>query len=111
MAFLTVAGIDMQAISMEELDTEYIGEETRSYAGPMRTSIRGEYRGWRFTHLEMAPASYEALRAATALKAHVACSGTGLPAATTCSVTIDSAPFVHQGVGHLLVPSITLREV
>lgn len=112
MAFLTVAGIDLQATAVEELEAERFGSQRRAYSGALRTAIHAERRGWRVTHLEMSKANYEALRAAVALGQHVACSGDGLPAALTCSVSVNGSPYLHKGAApHMIVPSLTIVEV
>lgn len=75
MAGITIAGIDLDLQEGGETDPIPIGDQSRAYAGNLRSSIRGEKRTFSGTSSPTAEATWDSLRAAVAQGAQVAVSG------------------------------------
>ena len=117
MSFLVIAGQTIEVMEGQAAEgRERIGVQQRAFAGNLRTAIRVEKRNWGLTTALLLQADYETLVAATALGAHVACSGDALGGDTiTCSVELGDAAYVSVGTtdGNNFMRSVplTLREV
>lgn len=99
MAFLTLAGVNVDAVTsgVRELPPVEIGKSRRAFAGNLRTSMRGIKRVWSYTTRDMTDAEIVTLRTAAPHGSFVTCSGDSLPASATYEVTYKGGPFVETG--------------
>lgn len=113
MPFLTIAGITVPVSSQgaSQGATEVVGNESRAYAGSLRTTVRAEKRAWQFTTKTMSAADAAALVAAVAGGVYVAVAGDAIGSSISCRVTVTSAPFVQVAGGFRRTLALAVREV
>lgn len=99
MAFLILGGasVDVVTSGARELPPIEIGKNRRSFAGNLRTGMRGIKRAWSFTTSDMTDAQIAILQAAAPHGVSVTCSGDALPASALYEVTYKGGPFVETG--------------
>lgn len=114
MPYLVVASIDVPVRNTQGGLNQIvrIGSSTRAFAGNLRSSYRAEKRVWQFTTELMELASWDTLKAAVTLGAHVTCSGDALRGTVTCEVEMSSGTDEIAGPNGTMRSSVlTLREV
>lgn len=115
MPFLSVAGI-VVPVALEgagEKVPEYIGSDSRTYNGGLRSTERAQKRNWSFTTKGLVAADAEALRTACANGAIVNCTGELLGDGVStypCRVTFGDAPMTKVRGSHRRVLQLNLRE-
>lgn len=72
---ITIAGIDLACADGGEGDPILIGEESRSFSGIQRSSVRTQKRTFAVTTVPVVQATWDSIQAAIANRAQVACSG------------------------------------
>lgn len=75
MAGITIAGVALDLQEGGESDPISIGEQSRAYAGNLRSSVRGEKRAFSGVTSPTLEATWDSLRAAVAQGAQVTVSG------------------------------------
>lgn len=116
MSYLIIAGIviPVSPTGGSEKEQDVVGSDSRTFLGPLRTTVIAEYRNWEFTTKPLLVATDEALRTACALGAQVVCSGDALGNGATnytCRVTLGSAQHVKVRGGHRRIRTVSLRQV
>lgn len=86
MAELTLDSIDLELAQDAEGDPVLIGEQSRAYAGNLRSSIRGQKRVWSAMTGYLDTTDKEALLAAVYGETHITGSGDLLGGSLTVSV-------------------------
>jgi hypothetical protein len=115
MPYLSVAGIVI-SVALDgagEKVPEYIGSDSRTYAGGLRSTERAQKRNWAFTTKGLLIANAEAIRTACSHGAIVACVGDLLGDGVStyqCRVTFGDAPMMKVRGGHRRVLQLVLRE-
>lgn len=90
---ITIAGTALELNEGGEGEVIFIGEESRAYAGGLRSSIRSQKRTFTGTTVPTAEATWDTLRAAIANGAQVTASGVVLSGDTiTASVKATAKP-------------------
>ena len=112
MAFLTIAGIDVDMTDFSANEPEEVGESHRAFSGALRTTVRAEKRAWTGTTVPLDDTAAGALIAAVAGGAFVTVTGAALQAASvTCKVTVTGQQYRIVDMGFLRVLSLSLTEV
>jgi hypothetical protein len=116
MAFVVIAGITVPIAldGITEQEPDEGGEDTRAFAGNLRSTSRWTRRRWKLTTKPWPVASGEALIAAVANAAHVTCSGDGLGDGVTnftCRVKMRETGYVKVKGGHRRTYNIELIQV
>jgi hypothetical protein len=75
MAAISIAGTDLEVAEGRELEPILIGEDSRAYAGNLRSSVVTQKRAFTGKTAPTLEATWDTLRAAVANRAQVTCSG------------------------------------
>lgn len=113
MPFLVIDGDPFEVTEASEGEPIRAGSIRRMYDNSARSTMKSEKRVWNFTFLEMTGAAYNALRLKFALGARVPIEGDALIGAATpvtCMGTLQEIPYLHDGAGFLVEPSIKLEQ-
>lgn len=94
MSAITVAGTALDCTDGGEGEPILIGDESRSFNGTMRNSVRAQKRTISFVTIPTLEATWDTLRAACALRAQVTVTGP-IPSndTLTCSIRLSAKPF------------------
>ncbi|MBA3891586.1 MAG: hypothetical protein H0X64_13760 [Gemmatimonadaceae bacterium] len=111
--FLVVAGQVIPIVSATET-TERHGTTVRTADFSLRSAYTHEAKQVAATSALLTQAEVNTLNAATALGAHVACSGDALGGSVTCEVMVTEMAVVSvatdDGLGYMRTVSMVLRE-
>ena len=112
MPFLVVNGVEYLVTDAEESEPAYVGSQGRSFAGNLRSTIRGSVRSWRFGVLEMTAAEHATLRERFRTAPFLNCSGDALNGEPVlCEVRNGPSAYVYARGSHARVPTLLLTEV
>lgn len=116
MAGLTIATIDFEVRSFEEVEPRIRGEITPSFNNTLRSSISSQKRNFRGVTASFNKTKYDAIVAAIANGATVTVTGSVLLGASlSCKVTATYAltgiATVDAGYNHIYVASFTIAQV
>lgn len=112
MPFLQVGAVVVSVSTDGAAETEpyRVGESLRAEEGNLRTSVRALKRAWRFTTGPLTLAQYNSLRTAVGTTGIAAVSGDAMPGSVNCEVLITDARYLADGLGFLLIASLSLSE-
>lgn len=115
MSFVTIDGVayDVVASGAEQLETEWVGEDVRSYNNTMRSSKRDPKRGWKFPLYPMPKATFETLENKVLTGNFYNVGGDAMPTAMNpvlCALTLSGQAFVQDGIAFVRGVVVTARE-
>jgi hypothetical protein len=114
MAFLTIAGTDIEVVdgecTMREVE---IGTRTRMFDGTLRASIIGFKREWTLVPLRMSRTAYEALRTTCGYgQSTVTMTGDVIGGASIfVNVEFGDVAFFGENLTHRRAPQMIIREL
>lgn len=116
MAFLTIAGItvEVQTSQAQALEPTRVGEQRRAFSGALRSTVRAEKRGWRFSTPPLTAADAATLQAAIATDAVVSCAGDALGGTVSCMVRVSGSTYQQdrrQASDFSVILQLDLQEV
>jgi len=113
MDFIIVDGnLVLNVVGIIEIDSDMIGDETRSDSGQLRASIRAEKRRWVMTLLEMTEAELATIRQRFQYGNHVMVSGSAFNGASiSVRGRLSDMGYEWTENGHLRTARLDLVQV
>lgn len=108
---ITIAGTDLSCADGGEGEAILIGEESRSFSGIQRNSVRGQKRTFAVTTVPVVQATWDAIQAAINDRAQVVCSGTVLSGGSVTASVKGTAKAYPGSSPQLWVISLVGEQV